>query len=107
MGILREYISDDYSSNQSKDNYDKYVAIIDKYPYVKTIVEDILKCTPEYRIKKINVNTDKVNIWFTSAGSMIMFFGNYRNVELMSKHEVFIQVPGNGDVAFSLGITIK
>ena len=84
--------------------FQQYEMIIESKPWVKTIIEDILLIVPRYRLDKIDIEENRVSMWISKFGSMGIYFRRPEEIELLLKHKVSIQVPGNQEYGFSLSI---
>jgi hypothetical protein len=93
----------------SQNNFELYKKLIETRPFIKEILEDILQITPEWHLTGINkYSYHGRNIMFTfflvSWGSMSLYIRKKNNINLLLKHEVDIQYPGNKDYGFSISI---
>ena len=102
MKLVKETINE--SSNDYMAQREKYNEIVSRKPYMKTILEDILKTTPEYRLSQIREDENRIVFWFANSGSMALYFGYAEHLKLMTKYDVYIQVPGNQTYSFSVSI---
>jgi hypothetical protein len=84
--------------------FQQYEMIIESKPWVKTIIEDILLIVPRYRLDKIDIEENRISMWISKFGSMGIYFRRPEEIELLLKHKVSIQVPGNQEYGFSLSI---
>jgi len=98
-----------YNVNDEHMMFDLYHKLIQERPYIKIILEDILGTSPQnYRIQQINKNPWSARetnfvFYFEQHSSFMLTFNNKpETAELLLKHRVNIQLPGNSDYSFSV-----
>ena len=85
-----------------------YKKLIEKHPYIEEILE-VLETSPEHRLEGINKYTrmgkalQHWHFYFSRHGSLY-FHSEISNSELLKKHKVSIQIPGNQNYGFSISI---
>ena len=107
--LVKESLNED-EYDDTASNFKRYEEIVSRKPYVKEIVEDILSCSPRYRIDKVDEDDKgRITLWISKSGSMTVYFTKPEEIQyglndLLLKHKVSIQVPGNQDYGFTISI---
>lgn len=81
--------------------FEEYKDLDDKFPQmeIRPIIEEALKASPRYALHSISEYENDVVFRFHQ--SFAVYYGSY---DLLKKHSVCIQVPGNEDYTFSVSI---
>jgi hypothetical protein len=83
-------------------NYELYCKLVEKYPHMKYILEDVLYTNPRYALHYIREEEKSIVFFFYQ--SMALYMGNYFHAQLLNIKNVSIQYPGNQDYSFSVNI---
>lgn len=88
--------------------YKKYKELVSRKPWVKTIMEDILRASVSTQIYLIREDkrgdVEEVAFWFNHTGSLSAYLWKSEQVEMLLKHKVIIEFPGNQDYGFVISI---
>ena len=99
-----------YNVNDEHMMFELYRRLVSERPYIKIILEDILGTSPQnYRIQQINKNPwskreTNFTFYFEQYASFTVYFNNEKT-ELLVKHNVSMQAPGNSDYCFSVSMS--
>jgi hypothetical protein len=102
IDVKTPYAHESLDLNEGKstqENFKEYEELCKIYPHFKTILEDKLLTVPRYAISSIRDQNDSVTFFMNQS-----FGVSKSGYDLLKKHDVFIQVPGNQDFTFSVSI---